>query len=263
LSPCAPPQGRERYSDNIRTRIRVQFHRGPAQVAATVQLVTSTADRPAASVDPADAEALASLGAVRRVTRRGRDTQSRLLAAAYELFNTTPFHETRIVDITKRAGISAGSFYTYFDSKDALFRVIAQHVLDAMYAAPQRDPDNSDKDPIRDIAHASRRYFQVCLEHRVIAQSIEQLRNTDRQVATNRRDTLRRGVKRTARWIRQLQERGVCSPHIDPWYTALALQAMNVSVAYDQLVHRDEADDIDALVAAVTPIWARAVGLDT
>jgi hypothetical protein len=55
----------------------------------------------------------------------------------------------------------------------------------------------------------------------------------------------------------------VCSPHIDPWYTALALQAMNVSVAYDQLVHRDEADDIDAFVAAVTPIWARAVGLDT
>jgi AcrR family transcriptional regulator len=223
--------------------------------------VTSTADGRAADLASADADALTSPGAARRTTRRGRDTQSRLLAAAHELFETTPFHETRIVDITKRAGISAGSFYTYFDSKEALFRVVAQHVLKAMYAAPRRDPDNTDYDPVRDIAYASRRYFQTCLEHRMIAQSIEQLRSTDPQVGRSRRDTLLRGVKRTARWVQRLQDQGVCRPDVDPWYTALALQAMNVSVAYDQLVHRDEPDEIEALVAAVTPIWAHAVGL--
>jgi AcrR family transcriptional regulator len=209
-------------------------------------------------VDPASDGAGA-----RRLTRRGRDTQSRLLTAAGEMFNATPFHETRIVDITRRAGISTGSFYTYYDSKQALFRVVAEQVLETMFAAPEHDPgtDGSEGNPVRDIADASRRYFQACLEHRVIAQSIERLRSIDAHVGESRFDVLRRGVKRTSRWIQRLQEQGLCDARIDPWYTAMALQAMNVSVAYDQLVHRAEPDDIESLVAAVTPIWARAVGL--
>jgi AcrR family transcriptional regulator len=217
--------------------------------------VTSTADRPARPAAPGEPGG-------RRQTRRGRDTQARLIAAAHEMFESTPFHETRVVDIAKRAGIAAGSFYTYFDSKEALFRVVAGEVLETMYAAPRRDPDNHEGNPVRDIAHASRRYFEVCLRNRVIAQSIELLRSTDEQVSSNRRAALRRGVDRTARWIRRLQADGVCEPDVDPWYTGLALQSMNVSLAYDQLVHRRDADEIDQLVAAVTPIWARAVGLD-
>jgi AcrR family transcriptional regulator len=230
--------------------------------------VTSTADRAGSteSADDAVVEPPAALPAtaVRRQTRRGRDTQARLIAAAHELFDTTPFNETRVVDIAKRAGIAAGSFYTYFTSKEELFRVVAEEVLQEMYAAPRRDPDNPDRNPVRDIAHASRRYFEVCREHRIIAQSIELLRTTDREVGDNRRGALRRGVDRTARWIRRLQDQGICDATVDPWYTGLALQAMNVSLAYDQLVHRGYGDgnDIDELVAAVTPIWARAVGLD-
>jgi hypothetical protein len=37
---------------------------------------------------------------------------------------------------------------------------------------------------------------------------------------------------------------------------------MTVNLAYDQLVHRDTPQDVDALVGAVVPIWARAVGLE-
>jgi hypothetical protein len=36
---------------------------------------------------------------------------------------------------------------------------------------------------------------------------------------------------------------------------------MTIQLGYDQLVHRDHPQDVDALVAAVTPIWARALGL--
>ena len=227
--------------------------------------VRSAADRSAAGPSPVETdetEALAARVGERRATRRGRDTQRRLIAAAHELFDTTPFHETRIADIARRAGVSAGSFYTYFASKEALFQIVAQHVLEEMFSAPRRDPDNEDGNPVRDIAYASRSYFEVCLKHRVVAQSIERLRTVDPRIGASRRNALSRGVKRTARWVRRLQDEGLCDPELDPWYTALVLQSMNVSVAYDQLVHREEPDDIDALVAAVTPIWARAVGLD-
>jgi AcrR family transcriptional regulator len=46
-------------------------------------------------------------------------------AAAIE-FGTRGFHETSIVGITSRAGVALGSFYTYFSSKDELFRALVR-----------------------------------------------------------------------------------------------------------------------------------------
>jgi AcrR family transcriptional regulator len=201
----------------------------------------------------------------RPLTRRGRNTYDRLVAAATEVFNAKPYADARITEITALAGVATGSFYTYFESKDALFRIVARAALDDMLHAPRPDPGNTAGDPVRDVAFASRQYFHACYRHRLIAQSIEQLTVADPDVRGSRRDTLLQGAKRAERWIVRLQEAGICDPTIDPWYTGLALQAMNVSVAYDQLVHKevDEGDAlIDSLVDAVTPVWARAVGLE-
>ncbi|MFP3900939.1 MAG: TetR/AcrR family transcriptional regulator [Acidimicrobiia bacterium] len=204
----------------------------------------------------------ASGDGARELTPRGRSTRNKLVAAAWEVFGEKPYQSARITEIAGRAGVATGSFYSYFPSKEALFRVVADRALAAMYGAPRRDPDNAERNPVRDIAYASRRYFLACREHRVIAQSIEQLRSVDDEIRLSRRGTLLKAAKRSERWIRRLQDEGTCDPTVDPWLTALALQSMNVNLAYDQFVHRDDAQDVDALVAAVTPIWARAVGLD-
>ncbi|MFC4293616.1 TetR/AcrR family transcriptional regulator [Novosphingobium tardum] len=57
-------------------------------------------------------------------TERGRRTQRALLDAAAAEFGERGFHESSIVSITARAGVALGSFYTYFESKDALFRAL-------------------------------------------------------------------------------------------------------------------------------------------
>lgn len=59
-------------------------------------------------------------------TERGRRTLRALLDAAAAEFGEKGFHESSVVSITSRAGIALGSFYTYFDSKDALFRALVQ-----------------------------------------------------------------------------------------------------------------------------------------
>jgi AcrR family transcriptional regulator len=59
-------------------------------------------------------------------TARGRKTQRQLLDAAEAEFGERGFHESSIVSITKRAGVALGTFYTYFDSKDALFRALVR-----------------------------------------------------------------------------------------------------------------------------------------
>jgi len=57
-------------------------------------------------------------------TERGRRTLRKLLDAAAEEFGEKGFHDASVSSITRRAGVALGSFYTYFDSKDALFRAL-------------------------------------------------------------------------------------------------------------------------------------------
>lgn len=77
-------------------------------------------------------------------TERGRRTQRALLDAAAIEFGEHGFHLASISAITRRAGVALGSFYTYFDSKDAIFRALVSdmsarvrdHVAPAIRAAP-------------------------------------------------------------------------------------------------------------------------------
>jgi AcrR family transcriptional regulator len=74
------------------------------------------------------AEATAPTGTLDKTprTERGRRTLRTILDAAAIEFGERGFHETSIVSITARAGVALGSFYTYFDSKDAVFRALVR-----------------------------------------------------------------------------------------------------------------------------------------
>jgi AcrR family transcriptional regulator len=103
----------------------------------------------------------------RRLTPRGLRTRARLVAAARQVFEQIPFRQARLTDITAAAGVAAGTFYTYFDSKEEIFREVADEVLQELSHAARRDADNAEGDAIRDIAHASRQYFLACLRNAV------------------------------------------------------------------------------------------------
>ncbi|MGH6785270.1 MAG: TetR/AcrR family transcriptional regulator [Novosphingobium sp.] len=73
----------------------------------------------------------ASPGKVPR-TARGRETLRRLLDAAAKEFGERGFHDASISGITRRAGTALGSFYTYFDSKDAIFSALVRDMSQAV-----------------------------------------------------------------------------------------------------------------------------------
>lgn len=200
--------------------------------------------------------------APRTLTPRGLRTRSRLVDAARLIFAETPFHEVRLTDITTAAGVSAGTFYTYFGDKESIFREVAVEVLTDLSRSTRRDPDDETRDPVGDIARASRRYFLACLRNIGVIRSMEQLAVSDGSIGRARRETVIGGVKRVEAWIVRLQEAGICDVEIDAWTTAMVLHTMNVRVAYDHLVQTGDPADVDRLVDAVTHVWARAVGLE-
>jgi AcrR family transcriptional regulator len=79
-------------------------------------------------------------------TERGRKTVRKLLEAAAQEFGRRGFHEAAITGITARAGVALGTFYTYFESKEELFRALVRdmshatrsHVAEAVAGAPDR-----------------------------------------------------------------------------------------------------------------------------
>jgi AcrR family transcriptional regulator len=59
-------------------------------------------------------------------TARGERTLRKILDAAREEFGERGFSDSSIVGITQRAGVALGTFYTYFESKEALFSALVR-----------------------------------------------------------------------------------------------------------------------------------------
>src|SRR5919112_6570831 len=79
-------------------------------------------------------------------TERGRRTVRKLLEAAAQEFGRRGYHDAAINGITARAGVALGTFYTYFESKEEVFRALVRdmsratraHVAEAVKGAPDR-----------------------------------------------------------------------------------------------------------------------------
>jgi AcrR family transcriptional regulator len=63
-----------------------------------------------------------------RWRRRKTARPSEIVAAALEIFAEKGFAAARLDEIAARAGVSKGALYLYFDTKEALFRAVVQHV---------------------------------------------------------------------------------------------------------------------------------------
>ena len=100
-------------------------------------------------------------------TARGRETLRKLLDAAALEFGEKGFHEASISAITRRAGIALGSFYTYFESKDAIFRAlvkdmsaqVARHAGEAV--APQTDAFEIERAALNSFLDFAREHKEI------------------------------------------------------------------------------------------------------
>ena len=73
-----------------------------------------------------DAQISATSGGKAPRTARGERTLRKMLDAARDEFGERGFSESSIVGITQRAGVALGTFYTYFDSKEEIFRALVR-----------------------------------------------------------------------------------------------------------------------------------------
>jgi len=66
-----------------------------------------------------------------------RERLASLATAATEMFGRLGYRGTRTADVAARAGMSAGSLFTYVQSKEALFHLVFVSALDLLPEAPE------------------------------------------------------------------------------------------------------------------------------
>jgi TetR/AcrR family transcriptional regulator, transcriptional repressor for nem operon len=74
-------------------------------------------------------------GTGRPLTKRGRETRHRIVAAAAELMFDNGVAETTLEDIRAAAGVSGSQVYHYFEDKQALVRAVIDYQTDAVLDA--------------------------------------------------------------------------------------------------------------------------------
>lgn len=197
-------------------------------------------------------------------SRKGAQTRARLVEAGKGVFEESGFLEARISDIAERAGLSHGSFYHYFDSKEQIFREVAEAQEELLTAAP--DDDGSDGDPeiteFERIRRANRRYLERYRDNGRIMGVIEEVSRYDTPVNEARMARQKHFADRAERAIRRLQASGDASPDVNPEIAALALGAMVARVAELWLIENWGDYDIDTVVNQVSLLWANAIGLE-
>lgn len=179
------------------------------------------------------------------------------------MFEESGFLEARISDIAERAGLSHGSFYHYFDSKERIFREVAEEQEARLTAPPDEEPSEggTELSEYDRILRANRRYLERYKASSRIMGVIEEVSRYDDIVNEARMARQKHFTERAERSIRRLQKQGDADPTIDPEIAAVALGSMVARFAELWLIEHWGKYKIDQAAEELTKLWTNAIGI--
>lgn len=192
-------------------------------------------------------------------TRRGQRTQRALIAAAREVFERDGFLEARIVDMADIAGVGHGTFYTYFESKSHILKVVLDELQQDLLRPTGDHSDDLDS-PYAAIEAANRRYLEGYRAQARMMVVWQEAATHDSVAKGLLYEAKARFVKRTQRAIKQLQADGLADPDLDPRYSAHALTGMVSRFAFAWF-GQGESFNLELAVEQLTLLWANALGI--
>jgi AcrR family transcriptional regulator len=110
----------------------------------------------------------------RSLTRKGMSTRATILEAAHNVFKSMGYYGSSISEITRRCGVSMGTFYQYFKNKEQVFLELNDLIISRFVARAESLPLKGLglEDRVRE---AIRLLFQHCKKnfafHRILGES--------------------------------------------------------------------------------------------
>ncbi|MFN4113203.1 MAG: TetR/AcrR family transcriptional regulator [Sphingomonadaceae bacterium] len=188
-------------------------------------------------------------------TERGRRTLRKLLDAAAIEFGERGFHDASISGITRRAGVALGSFYTYFDSKDAIFRALVSDMSESVKLAA-REAISGPMRALEIERAALAAFLRFAAEHKEIYRIIDEAEFVDPASYRTHYETI-------AARIHQRLTDGAASGELRPDIHeahAWALMGMNVFLGLRYAIWGRGDWDADEVASVANDLVARGLG---
>jgi AcrR family transcriptional regulator len=130
-----------------------------------------------------------------RNSRRRELTRARLIEAAMSLFAKQGTERTRINEITELADVGFGSFYNYFESKDAIVDAVLSETA-ADHAKAIIGATAEVEDPVEVIAVAHRHFVRLAIARPEVAALAVELVFSNQAIVESLRPFAREDLKR-------------------------------------------------------------------
>ncbi len=104
--------------------------------------------------------------------KKSRNTRGKIVSAAWKLFYQQGYDDTTIEEIVEESGTSRGSFYHYFEGKDALLSSLS-YLFDDKYAELEKEMDPS-LGPIEKLMFLNQELF-LMIENTVSVELLSRL----------------------------------------------------------------------------------------
>ena len=152
----------------------------------------------------------------RPLSRRGLDTRRRLLDAAEVVFGAHGYHDASVVKLAEEAGVAAGTFYLYFDSKKAVFdelvRDLNRRVRHAMKEGSSKGTTRLESELLGFDA-----YFRFTAEHPALYRIIRQAEFVSPEMLRYHYDRLSAGYVVALREASESGEIGKLDAEVAAW----------------------------------------------
>ena len=188
-------------------------------------------------------------------TERGRRTLRKLLDAAATEFADKGFHEASISGITRRAGVALGTFYTYYDSKDAIFRALVSD-MSAGVGRAAREALDPGMGALEVERVALRAFLAFAAEHKEIYRIIDEAEFVDPESYRTHYETIGARIEERLQRGGESGEfiRGLGAPE------AWALMGMNVFLGLRYVIWAREGDpDSDEIAKRANALLAGGI----
>lgn len=194
-----------------------------------------------------------------RPTARGRRTQEAIDAAARKVIAQKGFLKMTVADIVAEAGKSPGSFYNYYDSKEALLEVWARE----FQAEAQRRANEATSErrlSAREwVEVAARAHWDTYRERLAEMVGVFQLAMINDEFAAVWDGLCQEAARGIAGSVRSAQAKGWC-PGMDADLVAQAIVSQLNMFCYEKLANgRAATVDDEASVATLAELWYRQI----
>jgi AcrR family transcriptional regulator len=185
----------------------------------------------------------------RPLSRKGLDTRRRLLDAAERVFGDLGFHEASVVRVAETAGVAAGTFYLYFDTKKAIFDELVRD-LNSRVRHAMKEGSSQGGTRLEQELLGFQAYFRFTQDHPALYRIIRQAEFVSPEMLHYHYDRLSRGYVEA---IVEARDRGEVSS-LDPEVTAFALMGLGEMIGMRWILWGNDRPLPDHVVAELERI---------